>query len=707
VVGWGWDFYGQSTAPNAVNGVSGTATDIAAGRLHSCAIQAGRGKVVCWGSDEYGQATPPKAVNGSRGAATDIAAGLVHSCAIQADTGNVICWGENYYGQAAPPDAVNGISGTASEISVGTDHSCAIQAGTGKVYCWGDDFFEQATPPDAVNGIAGTAIAIAAGHNHSCAIQADTNIAVCWGIDSIGETIVPDAVNGILGTAADITAGTDLSCAIQAETGNVVCWGWNGDGQAEAPDSVNGAWGTASEIESGHRHACAIQTGTSKVICWGYNSDGQATPLGVVNGTAGTAAGIATGGFHSLAIVAAPEPTATPTATPTAPPDTDADGISDSDEINIYGTDPLNPDTDGDGFNDGEEIATGSDPNSGASTPPAAFEASLILHTMANDQAVGTQFPFNQKFFIARPLGARCNPANGGTICGTATLQEGVPLLGSGTISLYRGVSPPSFSLPNYGLHVGTEGSLPQHTPYNYIWTYGFAYNRHYRDGFGPGFGPGKRTVTFPGNSGPGARVAITPGANQFGGTMRILGAIGARRSHEYKNRLFGNPIESEALLSFTVLGSECTVTCYATGAQSKFKTYQYQTAMGKATTAYITSLGLPWTTGEVSITATGGPFPTLFRRNGYDNRTAKGFGTIQMVAPQLVRWEFPNREAPWDRHTGAIGVLRVKFVPEPSGWGMLVAGIVILALFYRQQNRCSATDRLRPKSSYPERNSP
>jgi hypothetical protein len=38
VVGWGWDAYGQATPPDAVNGVSGTATDIAAGGNHSLAI---------------------------------------------------------------------------------------------------------------------------------------------------------------------------------------------------------------------------------------------------------------------------------------------------------------------------------------------------------------------------------------------------------------------------------------------------------------------------------------------------------------------------------------------------------------------------------------------------------------------------------------------------------------------------------------------
>jgi len=45
--------------------------------------------VVGWGSDNFGQATPPRAVNGASGTATDIAGGTFHSCAIQTDTGDV------------------------------------------------------------------------------------------------------------------------------------------------------------------------------------------------------------------------------------------------------------------------------------------------------------------------------------------------------------------------------------------------------------------------------------------------------------------------------------------------------------------------------------------------------------------------------------------------------------------------------------------
>lgn len=44
-------------------------------------------------------------------------------------------------------------------------------------------------------------------------------------------------------------------------------------------------------------------------------------------------------------------------------PDTDKDGLFDRDEVEIYKTNPLNPDTDGDGYLDGAEVKGGYDPN--------------------------------------------------------------------------------------------------------------------------------------------------------------------------------------------------------------------------------------------------------------------------------------------------------------------------------------------------------
>ncbi len=45
--------------------------------------------------------------------------------------------------------------------------------------------------------------------------------------------------------------------------------------------------------------------------------------------------------------------------------DTDNDGLSDQDEINLYGTDPLKADTDGDGYLDGKEVEGGYSPHKG------------------------------------------------------------------------------------------------------------------------------------------------------------------------------------------------------------------------------------------------------------------------------------------------------------------------------------------------------
>ena len=142
---------------------------------------------------------------------------------------------------------------------------------------------------------------------------------------------------------------------------------------------------------------------------------------------------------------------------------------------------------------------------------------------------------------------------------------------------------------------------------------------------------------------------------------MRLLRSMGAIRAHEYKNKTF----VGAGLSSFKVLGRQCSGTaCPVPAGSVVAEPLLYQTAMGKATTAAITAWGFPWTTGMVTITATDGFFPTLFQRTGFDNRTSMGLGTVQLVAPQLVKWEFPNRDAPWDRHTGAIGILRIKFVP-------------------------------------------
>src|SRR5262245_46683851 len=182
VVGWG-----LGAPPPMI-----TATAIAAGYEHSCAIQAGSGAVVCWGNNDFGQATPPSSVDGTAGTASAIAAGgavgwvfgcvpMGLSCAIQAGSGAVVCWGAEVSGETTPPPSVDGTAGTASAIAAGGYLSCAIQAGTGAVVCWGGNGIVVTTPPPSVDGTAGTASAIAVGERHSCAIPAGSGRGRAWG----------------------------------------------------------------------------------------------------------------------------------------------------------------------------------------------------------------------------------------------------------------------------------------------------------------------------------------------------------------------------------------------------------------------------------------------------------------------------------------------------------------------------------------------
>jgi hypothetical protein len=292
VICWGSNGWGQATPPSSVNGTAGSASAITAGYAHSCAIQAGTGAVVCWGNPVYGAFTPPPSVDGTAGTASAIAAGGGHSCAIQAGSGAVVCWVAGV-AETPPPLSVNGTGGTASAIAAGGyAHSCAIQTGSGAVVCWGNNNYGQATPPPSVDGTAGTASAIAAGGGHSCAIQAGTGAVICW---NAAEN-PPASVNGTAGTASGLAAGGNHSCAIATGSGKVVCWGYVYFEQVTPPASVDGTEGIASAIAAGLAHSCAIRAGTGAVVCWGRNLEGQATPPASVNGTAGTASAIAAGG---------------------------------------------------------------------------------------------------------------------------------------------------------------------------------------------------------------------------------------------------------------------------------------------------------------------------------------------------------------------------------------------------------------------------
>jgi len=69
-------------------------------------------------------------------------------------------------------------------------------------------------------------------------------------------------------------------------------------------------------------------------------------------------------------------------------PDTDDDGLSDGDEVNIHGTDPLLEDTDGDDWSDGMEVSAGTDPNNNAEYPAGSVQIADDVVGMAGQWGI-------------------------------------------------------------------------------------------------------------------------------------------------------------------------------------------------------------------------------------------------------------------------------------------------------------------------------
>jgi cysteine-rich repeat protein len=279
-----------------------TATVLAAGTEHTCA-RLNDGSVKCWGRNEYGQlglgdtaargdgpgemgdVLPP--VNlGTDKTATALAAGREHTCALL-DDGSIKCWGRNDFGQLGLGDtaargdgpgemgdalpAVNlGTGKTVTALVAGGEHTCA-RFNDGSVKCWGDNDFGQLGLGDtgyrgdgpgemgdalpAVNlGTGKTATALAAGGFHTCARLNDDSVK-CWGYNFYGQLGLGDTANrgdnaGELGdalpavnlgtgkTATAPAAGSNHTCA-RFNDGSVKCWGLNRDGQLGLSDNAH------------------------------------------------------------------------------------------------------------------------------------------------------------------------------------------------------------------------------------------------------------------------------------------------------------------------------------------------------------------------------------------------------------------------------------------------------------------------------------
>lgn len=291
---------------------SAVAQRIDAGLTHTCALlPLASGGVSCWGSNSFGQlgngetrrSLVPVRVTNLGGSATAVAVGTSHSCALLADGAVVRCWGQNQFGQLGdgsrtnrrqPVTVINlgGSTALPTAIAVGSNHTCALLS-NGTVQCWGRNEFGQLGNDSTLDSrtprtvqLNGIVMGVAAGGGHTCARLIGGTV-MCWGKNSSGQlgnnstsdSHTPLPVNDLSNVSA-ISTGTNYSCAFQI-FGTVRCWGNNqfgqlGDGtrtNRREPVTVNLS-NVAIAVSAGGLHTCAkLSNGT--VQCWGRNQFGE------------------------------------------------------------------------------------------------------------------------------------------------------------------------------------------------------------------------------------------------------------------------------------------------------------------------------------------------------------------------------------------------------------------------------------------------
>ena len=236
----------------------------------------------------------------------------------------------------------------------------------------------------------------------------------------------------------------------------------------------------------------------------------------------------------------------------------------------------------------------------------------------------------------------------------------------------------------------GRVGEFP--ADYPFVYRYSYATLRNEVGVFGPGLGPGSFNIKYYDGAIPVATINVKQGAAKFGGTMRMLGAWTTKGCYF---RVGGCSL-GENNWRYDAVGASAPTAggVVVSGYQALYTEIYYNTNLMQQSTKNVVGSRFPWTTGSVTVKATGrGPHKTVHYAQGYDNRTTtmqgevtNVNGTIQLVTPIITKWLVPA--VGFDFETGGVGILRIKFVPEPQMWATLIAGVSLLGVAYRIRAR-------------------
>jgi len=283
---------------------------------------------------------------------------------------------------------------------------------------------------------------------------------------------------------------------------------------------------------------------------------------------------------------------------------------------------------------------------------------------------------------------------------GPGVVQAGRPITGS-VLAATTGTAMGGFSFPA-ALFRGASGISATgvvgefDAVYPYLYTYTYATLRNATGLFGPGKGLGDAYLRLPreGSGAPNAQIQIRQGAHKFGGVMAMLGSLtskvcyyrGGGCSRGFKNLLY----DRVGTTGYRSSGGKLT-----RGYPALTTAVYFNSGIGAFTSWQVVGSRFGWTTGSVTVTAVGrGPHKTVHYAHGYDNRATTSMGaqtgTIQLVTPLLTQWLRPGASF----ETGGIGILKLRFVPEPRVRWALVAGAGALILLYALKIRNAEPQR-------------